>query len=311
MRRALYDPEKGYYMQKRHPAGMEGDYITASQHPLFAAVMARYLIKLCEGMERPALADIGAGNGIFLLNLIRFLEKDDPAFLERLDLYAVEKVRRFDPPKVRLVADITDLPVLDGCIFSFELFDALPCHALLATKDGLRELHVEGEAFVKGPVTDNRLPAYLDRFKVRMRQGQRLEVCLEAEPLYGLLASKLKRGALLTFDYGHKASTLYRPSIYPNGTLMSHSKHRFDRHVLNNPGSRDITYAANFSALMEEGERHGLKTEDLRTLSAFLSEAGAGLPPERLNETKPFPARDLLFSTIGQDIKVMIQSRGA
>jgi len=309
MSRALYHPETGYYMQKTHPASMAGDYITASQHPLFAACMARHLARMCAGIEHPALADVGAGSGIFLLNLIRFLEKDDPAFLDRLSFFAVEKIRRFEHPRVKILQDISELPMLEGCIFSFELFDALPCHELVSTSDGLKELFVDGEKFVEGPVSDERLPAFLDRFNVKMQNGQRAEVCLYAEPLYGIMASKLTRGSLLTFDYGARASTLYRSSLYPSGTLMCHSKHTFDREVLKDPGSRDITYAVNFTGLLEKGERLGLITQDFKSLSAFLSEAGAGLPHDLLQEKDPFPARDLLFGTIGQDLKLLSQSR--
>jgi SAM-dependent MidA family methyltransferase len=242
------------------------------------------------------------------LNLVRFLEKDDPVFLNRLTLYAVEKVRRLDHPKVAQVRDAQDLPEIEGCAFSFELFDALPCHALIQEADGLRELYVENGAWAEGPVSDPSLNEYIKRFSITPGPGQRFEVCLEAESLYDLLVSKLKNGVLLTFDYGAKASTLYRSSNYPDGTLMSHLRHQFDRDVLKDPGSKDITYAINFAALMEEGEKRGLTTEKMESLSAFLSEAGAGLPPEWLQQNDPFPARDLLFGTIGQDIKVLIQS---
>jgi len=306
MARALYDPEKGYYMQASHPAAPDRDYVTASQHPLFAACMARFLQGSCKDIPLPALADVGAGSGAFLLNLIAFLDKDDPALLERLHFYAVEKVRRIRHPKVHHILNLQDLPRIEGCIFSFELFDALPCHAMVQEADGLKELYVQDGAFAPGPLSDPRLSECIERFRIPPKPGQRFEICLEAGPLYERMASKLGRGALLTFDYGSKASTLYRPSIYPDGTLMSHSEHHFDREVLKNPGRKDITYAVNFTDLIEEGEQLGLKTKDLRSLSAFLSDAGAGLPFEMLL-AGPFPARDLLFGAIGQDIKVLIQ----
>jgi SAM-dependent MidA family methyltransferase len=304
MSEALYAPGTGYYMRPEHPASMAGDYITASQHPLFSAAMGLWLRERLAGFERPALADIGAGNGRFLLNLIAFLEGDDPAFLDRLDLYAVDKVRRFDHARIKCVGSAEALPPIKGCIFSFELFDALPCHAV-AMKDGtLQELYVEDGRLVPGPLSDPRIAEGLT-----VPEGCRREVCPEAAPLYGLLASKLRQGHLLTFDYGFKASVLNRPGLLPEGTLMSYAGHKFGRDVLQIPGGQDITYAVNFTVLQNEGERRGLKTEGMQSLAAFLSGAGRGLPPEAMGWNDPFPARDLFFGAIGQDLKVLHQHR--
>ncbi len=309
MSRALYTPGTGYYMRPEHPASMAGDYITASQHPLFAAALGLWLRERINGFAHPALADVGAGNGLFLLNLIAFLEKDDPAFLDRLTLYAVDKVRRFDHPRISFLENAEDLPAIEGCVFSFELFDALPCHLLASEGNGWEELYVEDGAFVAGPLSDDRLAGWIAARGPALREGHKIEACLEAAPLYGLLASKLRRGLLLTFDYGFQASVLRRPGLFPNGTLMSYSGHRFGRDVLQNPGGQDITYAVDFTALREEGERHGLRTEGMRSLSALLAEAGRGLPPEAMAWNDPFPARDLFFGAIGQDLKVLVQSR--
>jgi SAM-dependent MidA family methyltransferase len=309
MSRVLYEPGHGYYMRPEHPASMQGDYITASQHPLFAAVMARWLQGHLKAFGRPALADVGAGNGRFLLNLIASLEASDPALLDRLELFAVDKVRRFDHPRIAFLQEAGALPELDGCIFSFELFDALPCHILTCVGGELRECCVEDGVFVPGPLSDERLAPWAAAHGLGLEEGQRIEACLEAAPLYGLLASKLRRGVLLTFDYGFKASVLRRPGLFPDGTLMSYSGHRFGRAVLENPGRQDITYAVDFTALQEEGERAGLQSEGLQTLSAFLSAAGRGLPSEIMGWNDPFPARDLLFGAIGQDLKLLHQQR--
>lgn len=304
MSRALYAPGTGYYMRLEHPASMAGDYVTASQHPLFAAAMGRWLRERLAGFERPVLADVGAGNGRFLLNLFAFLEKDDPAFLNRLTLYAVDKVRRFDHPRITFVESADAIPEIEGCVFSFELFDALPCHAVANEGGTLKELYVEDGKFVSGPLSAPHIAEGL-----AVPEGCRREVCPEAAPLYGLLASKLRQGHLLTFDYGFKSSVLNRPGLLPDGTLMSYSGHKFGRDVLQNPGGQDITYAVNFTDLSDEGGRRGFRTEEMKSLSAFLADAGRGLPPEAMAWNEPFPARDLFFGAIGQDLKVLHQHR--
>ena len=310
MTEALYAPRTGYYMRPEHPASMKGDYITASQHPLFAAALGRWLRARLDGFENPALADVGAGNGRFLLNLIAFLEKDDPPFLDRLAIHAVDKVRRFDHPRIRFVENAEALPELEGCVFSFELFDALPCHVVVREGGILKELYVEERLFVPGVLSDPRIEPWITARGSEIPEGGRREVCLDAAPLYGLLVSKLCRGSLLTFDYGFQASVLNRPGLFPDGTLMSYSGHKFGRDVLQNPGKQDITYAVDFTALREEGERRGFKSESMRSLSAFLAEAGRGLPSEAMAWNDPFPSRDLFFGAIGQDLKVLIQSLG-
>lgn len=301
MERVLYDRERGYYLKKEHPASNR-DYITASSHPLLSGAIEKFIRKNFKFFKIDFL-DIGAGDGKFLINLKKRFKG------ERIRFIAIEKIKRFEEEDILFFDTLEKIDEIEGIIFSFELFDSLPFHIIEKKDNVVRELYVEKNQFVLSDLSCQEISNYLKKYQIELSDGQRAEVCLQAEVLYKELSRKLKKGFILTFDYGFKASILYKYGFFPAGTLMTHKNKEMDRNPLEKPYEKDITCAVNFSALELSGEELGLKTLGFLTLSKFLVE-NLGEELKEIREfVHPIPLYDLIFGKVGQDIKVLIQEK--
>src|SRR5712691_7071095 len=123
MEEALYG-EGGYYSREDVPIGESGDYVTgASLSPLFGRVTARLLKRLDGTLGKPAeMFEAGFGTGVHLENVVSTL-------LDRR-VRAWDRVARRIPAGAERVESLAAVGEgeIEGLIFSYELFDALPVH---------------------------------------------------------------------------------------------------------------------------------------------------------------------------------------
>ena len=116
------------------------------------------------------------------------------------------------------------------------------------------------------------------------------------------VASKLKRGYLLTIDYGYSAEKYYRPSR-SQGTLQCYYQHRLHNNPYVNLGYQDLTAHVDFTTLERYGIELGLNKIGFTQQGLFLMALGLG---DRLNElssgkfdiTEIFKRRDALHQLI-------------
>ena len=97
------------------------------------------------------------------------------------------------------------------------------------------------------------------------------------------LSTLLQRGFLLTIDYGDRAKALYTRDRR-EGTLLCYYKHTFNDRPLVRPGQQDITAHVNFSALIEQGRRYGLRLNAFITQRAWLQNMGIDEELETLRQ---------------------------
>lgn len=299
--RVLYDEKKGYYLKKNHPSS-NIDYITASSHPLFSIAVEKFIKKNFKKLNIDFL-DFGAGDGTFLINLKKKFEK------EKIKFIAIEKIKRFKDDEVIFYKSIEDLKEIKGIIFSFELFDSLPFHLIEKRKGKLKEIYVENNKFVLSDVSSEEILEYIEKYEIKLKEGQRIEICLLSERLYQEFSKRLKKGFILTFDYGFKSNVLYKYSFFKKGTLMTHKEKKWGRDPFIEPYETDITFAVNFTALKRKGEEVGLKTRNFCTLSQFIVENVSEDLKNIKNFIHPIPSYDLIFGKVGEDIKVLIQEK--
>lgn len=228
---------------------------------------------------------------------------------EKIKFIAIEKIKRFESEEILFYDSLEKIGKVKGIIFSFELFDSLPFH-IVEKRDGrVMEVYVEDNEFLTSEISTEEILNYLKKYKIEISEGQRAEVCLQAEEFYKKMAEVLKEGFILTFDYGFKSNILYKNAFFPKGTLMTHKNKKMDRNPLEKPYEKDITCAVNFSALEISGEEAGLETKGFLTLSKFLVE-NLGEEIKDLGEIEhPILLYDLIFGKVGQDIKVLIQQK--
>src|SRR5713226_2792140 len=155
MRECLYHPEHGYY--SRLQARRRGDYYTSVDvHAIFGRLIARQLAEMWElhGSPQPFLAvESGAGVGRLAANILDFAARELPAFYTATEYIAVEPSRERRAEHSRALAPhvskgrvsrSAEIPaeILNGCIFSNELLDALPTHRVVMQGGQLHEIYV-------------------------------------------------------------------------------------------------------------------------------------------------------------------------
>jgi len=324
METALYDPEAGYYARGA-VIGEGGDFVTSpTVTPAFAAAVARRFLRDTAAIDGPLdFVEIGAGSGEFLADFEAALRRLDPSAAARVRLTAVERSdigrqhifeRAFaSPPRVLSSAEELPERSVRGWIFSNELFDALPVVRVAGSEDGVRELRIglQGGGFVwlEAPAPAA-LAAHLESFGVRLAAGQSAEISLDAAPLYRRLARALAHGAIVTFDYGHRAEVLYHALARPRGTLAVYAAGRRGGDPLERVGEVDLTAHVNWDDLVRTGEAEGLTTRGVFRQGRWLAEAGI------LNFASSDAEKWRIYRLIdpegmGEELSVLVQSHEA
>lgn len=315
MEEALYG-EGGYYRREALAIGEDGDFVTGSSlSPLFGRATVRLLQRLDAALGRPAdLLEAGYGNGAHLTHVLSALSGPETSRVQAWD-----RVPRPVPDGAAAVSDLSEIPDggIEGLIFSYELFDALPFHRLIGRADGsVGELWVDqgeddGFAWREGELSD---PALLDLLRdpdVKLQPGQIADLAPEWAPLYGTLARKLGRGLLVTCDYGYERERLLDPRVRMHGTLACYSRQRVHRNPFVLVGEQDLTAHVDFTALIRAGEAAGLTTYAFSRQALWLAACGLFEDLQDAPAETRMAAMALLDGEgMGEDIRVLVQTRG-
>jgi len=172
------------------------------------------------------------------------------------------------------------IPSMPSVILSNELVDAFPVHIVEARSSRLYELFVDVQQgrlceVLAEPSTET-VMSYLDRYKIpwpRFGDGWRAEINLDALRWMERVAHLIRRGYILTIDYGDRARNLYTRHRR-RGTLACYSQHQLNDRPLARPGEQDITAHVNFSALIDTGRQHGLRLSTFTTQRLWLENLG-------------------------------------
>lgn len=313
MQAALYDRKLGYYNTERLKIGAAGDYYTSSNvHPAFGAILARAFVELwreLDEQETPlTLVEMGAGTGQLAFDVLTALGAEDAALLAQTRYVIVEQsaaMRARQQQRLSAFASQISWRRLDelaaaplaAVAFANELVDAFPVHRLRWQRGGWQELYVvledavenrretKGETAGEATTTGERLglawraPStaaladYIERFNLRPGDGQIVEINLDVLGWLAQLSRALRRGFLVTIDYGDEAAHLYAPERRA-GTLRCFYRHTLNDAPLARIGEQDITASVNFSALIEYGRDYGFETRSYERQTAFLFRLG-------------------------------------
>jgi SAM-dependent MidA family methyltransferase len=331
----LYHREHGYYTKAQQQP--RRDYYTSvDTGPLFGRLLVRQFLEMWEGLERPdefVLVDAGAGVGTLAAQILDFVADEFPEFYATLQYVAIERsaVRRSAQSEALAThlsfghfAMASELPaeIPCGCIFSNELFDAMPVHRVIREGHDLRELYValgpNGLCQQTGPLSSAALREYFSGQGIALEESQQAEVNLQACDWIEDAGKRLKRGFVVTIDYGREASELY-DQRHMRGTWLAYHRHRASEDFFRAPGEQDLTAHVNFTALDRWGERGGLMRTGFASQSNFLMalarQSGfADLQSEKMSESEQARAR-LLFKTLiypegmGETFQVLIQHK--
>jgi SAM-dependent MidA family methyltransferase len=314
MELVLYHPQHGYYATKAINIGQQGDFFTSPHLGTdFGELLAEQFVQMWEILGRTVpftLLEMGAGQGLLAADILGYLARHYPDFIEVLDYIIVERsdtLKQQQQQRLQKLGDalgkefvlrlrwcsLEEIPAssITGCCFSNELVDALPVHQFIIERGHLGEIYVSTQpeakglsiasfAEVTGELSTSRLAEYFDLVKIQLPSsaypdGYRSEVNLAVLDWLKMVASRLQHGYLLTIDYGYPASRYYSPTR-SQGTLQCYYRHMHHNNPYINIGRQDITAHVDFTALERWGEVCGLDNLGFTQQGLFLMALGLG-----------------------------------
>jgi SAM-dependent MidA family methyltransferase len=328
MEMCLYYPGLGYYASSTDKIGMKGDYYTSpTLSPAFGAMLGKQLEEMWQNLgEVPfTIVEYGAGTGKLCHDILGYL-KQNPKMYEELRYCIIEKSeamkekeKKILPEKVSWYNSIDDIPDLVGCVLSNELVDNFSVHRVVM-EEALMEVFVgyeDGFVEILKPAGKELLD-YFSELKVDLPKGFQTEINLQAKEWMKEIASALKKGYVLTIDYGYSSFELYN-EFRRKGTLSCYSRHLVSNQPFKNIGEQDITTPVNFSALCLWGFQNGLEycgyTDQAHFLLAlglcdyFKSRRGPDWDCDEYK--KQLFVTHALIEDMGIRFKVLIQQKGA
>jgi SAM-dependent MidA family methyltransferase len=328
MEMALYYPDLGYYTSPSDKIGENGDFYTSTTlTPVFGALIGKQIEEMWHLLdEKPfAIVEYGAGTGALCKAILTYL-KSNKKLYDELSYYIIEKSPAMrEKEKMQLTEKVTwcdsieCIPEISGCVLSNELVDNFAVHQVVM-KDELMEVFVgyENDSFVE--LLKPAFPAlkeYLSELKVNLPKGYRTEINLEAIEWIKKIGDTLKKGYVLTIDYGYPSFELYE-SYRQKGTMVCYHKHRINTNPYAFIGGQDITSHVNFSALCLWGYKNGLEFCGFTDQADFLLALGFNDYLKKIkmgNEYYSSYKNELflshtLLTDMGNKFKVLIQQKG-
>lgn len=315
---ALYHPEYGYYTSEKIRIGKEGDYYTSADvHRAFGACIMRQIEEMSVILQHYPfnVVEVGAGKGLLCADILTSAREKAPALFDALRYAIVEKSPDFIAKqkrhleesglldKVSWVSDIKEalfssLSLRErvkgeggvGIILSNELIDAFPVHKVRYSNGGWNEIYVtiENGQFTEseGNLSDQRLADILGRLEGPLEDGYTTEVNLKAVDWIKDVGGTLKKGFVITIDYGYPRREFYSPERN-RGTLMCYYKHQASEDPYVNIGEQDITSHVDFTSMTEGGKEAGLEVTGFTDQSYFLMGCGIEEEFQQLNFPSP------------------------
>ena len=291
MRVVLYDPDGGYYSSLDERIGPAGDFYTApATHPAFGALLALQLEHCWELLGQPesfTVVEEGGGKGHLAQDVFNYTQHLAADFCTAVDYRIVEfgRTGRVTAPQdgntgiaISWNGDTSPDEIEAGVIISNELYDAMPRHRVIQQGETLYELLVDATdgGFIE-TIAQPSTPALAERLRkldVTLPNGSKAEIDLGGPAHLTETASRLRRGFVLTIDYGYPAATLYDGSRR-EGTLLCYHHHTSSTNPYIRLGRQDITAHVDFTSLAWAGEAAGLWTEGLLTQQRYLKKLGS------------------------------------
>jgi SAM-dependent MidA family methyltransferase len=331
MELALYHPEFGYYCSPHDKIGLTADYDTSpSVHPVFAKLLGKQILQmiLALGNKEISLIEFGAGEGTLCEGILDFLQKSAPDIFRRVTYIIIETSSSFQArQKERLIPVYANTVLWKdkmpkgpiGIVLSNEFVDALPVHRMRKNK----ELYVNWE---NGKFTERfdspsspALLSYLHQVDIKPDEVFDYEINLAGLDWIREVGKSLKKGFVMTIDYGYPAHQLYHPSRN-RGTLLCYYKHTVCEDPYAHIGEQDMTSHVDFTSLAKVGEEVGLNVLGFTDQTHFLMGLGIThemqIVAENMEESdeakRNFLAMKELMAPnkMGKTFKILIQEKG-
>lgn len=340
---ALYHPALGYYTSSRNRIGWEGDYYTSPDvHSIFGTSIMKQLSEMMCLLEEEKsfhVVEVGAGKGNLCADILKSARKREPSIFKSMRYAIVEKspalieAQRASLSAAGLADKVSWPPDIEAAlenidnavILSNELIDAFPVHRVAFDGMDWREVYVTaddgGFTEVTKDLSGTELESFLSKLEGPFNEGYTTEVNLDAMRWIRDTGRSLKRGFVITIDYGYPRGDYYSP-LRSGGTLLCYHKHSVCEDPYARVGEEDITAHVDFTSIAEAGEEAGLKVSGFCEQFHFLMglgifdefQSGDGIefcPQNYRTFQENLAIKKLLMpESMGGTFKVLIQHKG-
>jgi SAM-dependent MidA family methyltransferase len=329
MELVLYAPEVGYYARTPDRIGSRGDFFTSPHLGSdFGEMLAIQLAEMWELLGKPqpfTVVEMGAGQGLIAKDILNYWQQHYPELIADYVIVETSAAMRLCQQKILIERPVrwvtwADLETesITGCLFSNELIDALPVHQVVIKDNTLQEVYitVNSEQQLQeelGTPSTNRLIEYFVQAEIPIlnyADGYRTEINLAAIDWLKTVAAKLKRGYLLSIDYGYTSQRYYNPQR-SQGTLQCYYQHRYHSNPYIHIGQQDLTAHVDFTSLIQQGEQVGLQNLGFTKQGMWLM--GLGLV-DRISQPESLERRQALHQLIDPmglgGFGVLLQGKG-
>jgi SAM-dependent MidA family methyltransferase len=267
----LLDPRHGYYTTQQ-PFGAGGDFITAPEiSQMFGELVGVWIYSAWKALGEPVpvtVAEIGPGRGTLFADMFRTFKSVDPSFAAEATYVLIEPSSRLETIQSATLAAagadaswldrISEMPPQPALVVGNEVFDALPVHQYVMTRDGWRERCIglgDDDALLFAAGAGRPDPDSLPPGADECPPGAIVELAPARTALMQEFAGFLGQhgGAGLFFDYGYRTAAI-------GETLQAVRDHHFDD-PLARPGQADLTAHVDFASLCESAEALGFDTQ--------------------------------------------------
>lgn len=296
MQTVLYHPHYGYYNAERERVGKFGDYYTSPTiHRIFGELIAKQLEEMWKIMGEGtfSVVEIGANRGWLCYDIVQCIRKEYPEFYQYLH-YTIIETNPYAQERQRALLDSIEsvdkkiswhthtrdgfsFDKIQGCFLSNEFIDALPVHRLKVKNKTLKEIYVgyNGLEFfeTEDEVSTHALERHFVTLSLTREEGHVYEVNLDAAEWLRHISERLRKGFVITIDYGDTIDGIYREGA-TDGTLRCFYKHTVNKNYYDRPGEQDITAHVDFTSLMNMGKSFGLEVTGFTKQSHYLIALG-------------------------------------
>lgn len=310
----MEDAVRRYYSSERALK----DFFTAPQlDRAFGEALAEFFSQHLSEFEKPSLVELGAGTGILARDILNYYRENYPELFKNIRYYIYEFSPSLIEKQRKVLSEfenvewVSELPKVEGVIFSNEFFDALPVHVV---KEG-KELYVDengNEVWLS--LENERVKEFLKRMGYE-NLNQVVEVCLDCIDMLKRISESLVSGYHVVIDYGYTSEEISR---FPEGTVLAYKEHKVVKDFLKEAGNADITAHVNFSALMEYGKDFGLETilfqsqrDFLMHIPTFLNELEKLSWEETPEGIERMSRLKTMLVSMGDKFKVLLQRKSS
>ena len=281
---AMYHPNVGYYTSSK--SIIDNFYTSPYAHPAFGAALCLQLNQMWLALGEPevfVVIEVGCGDGILAQDIVGYSKSNSLPFINAFEYVAVDRskslidsfgsVQGFS----KVVSNLDSFKEVVGCIISNELIDSFPVNRFMIQDGKIREIMVTlkngrfSEILSENP--DQIIIERLNHLNWELPDNFEGEINCHIESWIKSLSRVLSNGFVITIDYGGDYTYLFSPEN-KFSSIRSYRRHSSPNSIYDHIGYCDITADVDFSWLINQSERFGLKSLYISDQREFLSRWG-------------------------------------